>query len=278
MKGEGGQFGAKGTQYDIIHVCRKRLDEPTKVSWAKMRQWVKSELQRLRRLLESYKARELTSADIRVILRGKALEFYSRHYGQVYTSEDAPLSIRDALLGINRLLDEDTSGGEERPPSIVVGAGYEFLRLFSYKASLTRDEVGKSLRGTGIVPRELEALGLVREENKIVSAVPIRERFEIARLRPRREMKTEIDQAHFLIGAAMASSGVSIEDELTRGTWMVRRSVEAVLRWYAKTAITPDVRAAAELAATLLKTTLEQNRAKLVQEQGFLFDDVESAA
>ena len=25
MKGEGGQFGAKGTEYDIIHVCRKRL-------------------------------------------------------------------------------------------------------------------------------------------------------------------------------------------------------------------------------------------------------------
>ena len=25
QKGEGGQFGAKGTEYDIIHVCRKRL-------------------------------------------------------------------------------------------------------------------------------------------------------------------------------------------------------------------------------------------------------------
>ena len=28
QKGEGGQFGAKGTEYDIIHVCRKRLAEP----------------------------------------------------------------------------------------------------------------------------------------------------------------------------------------------------------------------------------------------------------
>ena len=73
-----------------------------------MRQWVKAELKRLRRLLESYKARELSDADIRVILRGKALEFYSRHYGQVFTSENEPLSIRDALLGINQLLDEDT--------------------------------------------------------------------------------------------------------------------------------------------------------------------------
>ena len=94
MKGEGGQFGAKGTEYDIIHVCRKRLEEPTPVSWPKMRQWVKAELHRLRQLLESYKARELSVADIRVILRGKALEFYSRHYGQVFTAENEPLSIR----------------------------------------------------------------------------------------------------------------------------------------------------------------------------------------
>ena len=48
MKGEGGQFGAKGTEYDIIHVCRKRLVEPQSVSWPKMRQWVKAELKRLR--------------------------------------------------------------------------------------------------------------------------------------------------------------------------------------------------------------------------------------
>lgn len=67
-----------------------------------MRQWVKAELHRIRALLESYKARDLSVADIRVILRGKALEFYSRHYGQVFTSENEPLSIQHALLGINQ--------------------------------------------------------------------------------------------------------------------------------------------------------------------------------
>ena len=41
------------------------------------------ELNRLRPLLESFKRRGLSEADIRVILRGKALEFYSRHYGKV---------------------------------------------------------------------------------------------------------------------------------------------------------------------------------------------------
>lgn len=274
MKGEGGQFGAKGTEYDIIHVCRKRLDAPMPVSWPKMRQWVKAELKRLRHLLESYHASELSDADVRVILRGKALEFYSRHYGQVFTSENEPLSIRDALLGINQLLDEDTGQPGQRPPSVVQPLAYHFLRLFGNQASLGRDEVGKSLRGTGIVQRELEQRGWIEERNKTVHRVPIRERFEQARLRPRREMKAELDQAHFLIGAAMPGSGVNIEEELARDTWMVRRSVEAVLDWYAKTAVEPEIQKAAKLAGDQLRRSREQNREKIQEEQGFLFDDL----
>ncbi|MBT3279563.1 MAG: DUF1156 domain-containing protein [Phycisphaerales bacterium] len=274
-KGEGGKFGARLVEYDIIHVCRKRLDEPQPVSWPKMRQWVKAELKRLRQLLESYKARELSDADIRVILRGKALEFYSRHYGKVYTAEDAELSIRDALLGINQLLDEDTGEPGERPPSILQPVCYQFLRLFGGKASLSRDDVGKSLRGTGMVQREFVERGWVEEKNKFVYRVPIKEHFEKTRLRPRKEMKTEIDQAHFLIGAALPGSGLNIEEELSRNTWAVRRSVEAVLQWYAKTAVEPEIADGAELAATLLRTSLEQRRSQLVHEQGFLFDDLE---
>jgi adenine-specific DNA methylase len=44
MRGKGGEFGAKGTEYDIIHVCRKRLEEPRSVSWPKMRQWVDAQV------------------------------------------------------------------------------------------------------------------------------------------------------------------------------------------------------------------------------------------
>ena len=277
-KGEGGQFGSRKIEYDIIHVCRKRLEEPTPVSWAKMRQWVKAELRRLRPLLETYKAGELSEADIRVILRGKALEFYSRHYGKVFTAEDVPMSIRDALLGINQLLDEDTGEPGERPPSILQPVAYQFLRLFGTNVSLPRDDVGKSLRGTGMRQEEFEELGWIEQRDKTVYRVSIKDRFGTLRLRPRREMKTDIDQAHFLIGAALPGSEVNIETELSRNTWAVRRSVEAVLQWYARTAIEPDIGQAADLAAKLLRRSLDQRRAQLVQEQGFLFDDLDEVA
>ena len=193
----------------------------------------------------------------------------------MFTAENEPLSIRDALLGINQLLDEGTGDPGERSPTAVQPIAYQFLRLFGRRQSLSRDEVSKSLRGTGIVQRELAQRGWVDEQSKVVHRVPIRERFEQARKRPRREMKTEIDQAHFLIGAAMPGSGVNLEEELSRDTWMVRRSVEAVLNWYAKTAVEPEVCKAAELAGTLLRRSREQNRDKLQQVQGLLFDDFE---
>lgn len=260
QKGEGGQFGAKGTEYDIIHVCRKRLAEPAPVSWAKMRQWVKSELSRFKLLLAAYKASELSDADIRVILRGKALEFYSRHYGQVLTSDDEPLLLRHALGGINQLLDEGTGDTTNNPPSIVQPVAYQFLRLFSPLTSRSADDVSKSLFGTTIRQRDFEDRGWVEERNRRVTAIPITHRFEYFRQRPRKEMKTEIDQAHFLIGGAMPNSGVNLQQELSKDTWMVRRSVDAVLEWYVRMAPEPEIRQASELARTILRQTLDKLR------------------
>lgn len=289
-KGEGGQFGSRKIEYDIIHVCRKRLEDPKPVSWPKMRQWVKAELARLRPLLESYKNRGLQDADVRVILRGKALEFFSRHYGKVLVSapggDDVVLSIRDALLGINQLLDESGSQPGERPPSLAQPVVYQFLRLFSTKSVLSRDEVSKLLRGTAIQQKDFEKSGSgpwVIEEDKAVRRVPIHDRFQKMRLRSRRELKTELDQAHFLIGAAMppkpGDTGVNIEKELERDTFLVRPGVDALLDWYSKTAAgtdEPGVPAAASIALQLLRAAFEAKRARMRQEDPMLFEEWEA--
>lgn len=287
-KGEGGQFGSRKIEYDIIHVCRKRLEDPKPVSWPKMRQWVKAELSRLRPLLESYKNRGLQDADVRVILRGKALEFFSRHYGQVLVSapggEGTPLSIRDALLGINQLLDESSGQPGERPPSLAQPVVYQFLRLFGAKSTLGRDEVSKLLRGTAVQQRDFAQYGWVSEEEKVVRRVSVYERFQKMRLRSRRELKTELDQAHFLIGAALppkaGDTGVNIEKELERDTFLVRPGVEALLDWYSKTpasADEPGAPAAAGIALQLLRAAFEAKRARMRQDDPMLFEEWESA-
>ncbi len=217
----------------------------------------------------------MSDADIRVILRGKALEFYSRHYGQVFTAEDQPLSIRIALGGINQLLDEGTTEAGGNPPSIVEPVAYQYLRLFTVQPSRTPDDVSKSLFGTTIRQRDFEDRGWVEERNRSVSAISIRQRFELCRKRPRKEMKTEIDQAHFLIGGALPGSGVNLEQELSKDTWMLRRSVDAVLEWYVKMAPEPEIRRASSLARAILRQTLERLRQQPaeLEKQLKLFND-----
>ena len=107
-KGQG-EFGSKQIEYDIIHVCRKRHGEPSPVSWAKMRRQVLDDVRSLRDLLEHHQKGGLPDADLQVIRRGKALEYFSRHYGKVFVDEGRPMSVEEALVGINQLLDEETS-------------------------------------------------------------------------------------------------------------------------------------------------------------------------
>jgi len=257
-KGATGAFGSRKIEYDIIHVCRKRLEEPKAVSWARMRRWVKDEAARLKELLEHSHGKELPESDLLVILRGKALEFYSRHYGQVFTGDGQVLGVRDALLGINLLLDDLLAGkdenGKRRPPDAAEPASRLFLRVFQSRRSMARDELHKTLRGTGVSQGDIEARGWIRVVGTQVNVIPIEERFQYftAPGRNRKVLKTDLDQAHFLIGAATPGSGVDVSDELNRATFQIKRSVDPILEWYALTDPDTRIQRAAKLALDLV--------------------------
>lgn len=255
-KGDNAQFGSQKIAYDIIHVCRKRLEKPEPVSWAKMRRWVRDEASRLKTLLEHSHGQSLSDADLRVILRGKALEFYSRHYGQVWIGQEI-LGVKEALLGINQLLDDLLAEGvaaTQRPPEAADPITRLFLRLFARRVSMPRDELHKSLKGTTVDTALLEDRGWVRVVGTTVHAVPVVERFQFftAPGRNRKIIRTDLDQAQFLTGAAMPRSGINIEAELDRETFNVKPSVDPLLDWIAQTDASADVRQAAVLAKNIV--------------------------
>lgn len=281
-KGATGAFGSRKIEYDIVHVCRKRLEEPKAVSWARMRRWVKDEAAQLKELLEHSHGKELPESDLLVILRGKALEFYSRHYGQVYTGDGQVLGVRDALLGINLLLDDLLAGkdenGKRRPPDAAEPTSRLFLRIFQGRRSMARDELHKTLRGTGVSQGDIEARGWIRVVGTSVNVIPIEERFQYftAPGRNRKVLKTDLDQAHFLIGAATPGSSVDVSDELSRTTFQIKRSVDPILGWYAQT--DPDT--GIQLAAKLALDLVSHWRAKPAKEPAFrqmtLFEQLEA--
>jgi putative DNA methylase len=281
-KGDLGQFGSKKIEYDIIHVCRKRLDKIEPVSWARMRRWVKSEATRLKELLEHTHGKELPLSDLRVILRGKSLEFYSRHYGQVFTGDGECLDVRDALLGINQLLDdllEDTSmTGGHRPPDSAEPASRLFLRIFTNQPEIPRDELHKTLRGTGLSQGDLEFRSWVRVVGKAVHVVPVHERFAYftERGRNRKVIKTDLDQAWFLIGAAAPNSGLKIDKELNNQNFRIKKSTDEILRWYADVEEDSLVRQSAQTALKLVEHwRTRDDRPQIVQPT--LFDYLEES-
>lgn len=282
-KGEKSQFGSQKIEYDVIHVCHKRLDAPDPVSWARMRRWVKDETVRLKKLLEHTHGKELPESDLRVILRGKSLEFYSRHYGQVFTGDGQLLDVREALLGINQLLDdllEDTSQtGGMRPPDSAEPPSRLYLRLFKNRTQMDRDELHKTLRGTGIAQADFEARGWIRVVGRTVHIVPIRERFAFftERGRNRKVIKTDLDQAHFLIGAALPNSGLKIDAELANPNFRIKKAVDDILKWYADVDHNPATRVAARTAAQLVEHwRTHKDRPKGIQ--ATLFDLLEENA
>ncbi|MHB1421471.1 MAG: hypothetical protein ACYCX4_18130, partial [Bacillota bacterium] len=263
-KGEGGAFGSRKIEYDILHVCRKRLEEPTAVSWAKMRRWVKEEVKNQQRILELYRNQDISEADIRVVLRGKALEFYSRHYGQVFTGSGEILSIRDALLGINQLLDDTGGDLVKRPPESALPVTRLFLSLFQNTETLPRDDVHKMLRGTTVTIDDLSELGWVKEVNKKVSVVPLEQRFAfLTRPGKRRDsIKLDLDIAHFVIGAAYPNSGFDIQKEFSEEKLNLKPSVEVILGWYAEMSPHEHIRQASELGRRLLQGWRKNNLSK----------------
>ena len=99
-KGEGaapGTFGSQTIEYDIIHVCRKRMVEPQPISWARLRRQITDDVRRIKNLLSQHHKEGLPAADLQVIKRGKALEYFSRHYGKVYVEQGRDFTIREAL-------------------------------------------------------------------------------------------------------------------------------------------------------------------------------------
>lgn len=129
-KGDG-QFGSQKIEYDIIHVCRKRTDEPRPVSWGRMRREVMNDVRQLQAVLENHAKEGLPAADIQVIRRGKALEYFSRHYGRVYVDEGRAISVKEALVGINQLIDDDADKSNDPPPVNAEPITRQFLRTLA---------------------------------------------------------------------------------------------------------------------------------------------------
>jgi DNA-directed RNA polymerase subunit RPC12/RpoP len=269
-KGEG-EFGSKTIEYDIIHVCRKRTDEPKPVSWGRMRREVMADVRQLQAMLENHAKEGLPAADIQVIRRGKALEYFSRHYGKVYVDEGRAISVKDALVGINQLIDEDADKGKEPPPVNAEPMTRQFLRTFSTSNELKRDQLQKFLKGSITTPEEFVQRGWCEEKNKVFTRIdPLAFAREWSG-RHRRRLTSDLDQALVLIGACFDGSGINASDTLNNENFRPHVALRSLLEWLSRNGPEQSSRSAAVRAVSIYRVW--QSSQAPQPAQGSLFDD-----
>jgi putative DNA methylase len=275
-KGEGskpGTFGSQQIEYDIIHVCRKRAEEPKAVSWGRMRREVLADVRQLQSMLENHTKEGLPAADIQVIRRGKALEYFSRHYGKVYIDEGRAISVREALVGINQLIDEDFNKVQEPPPVDAEPITRQFLRIFDGKTELARDQIQKFLRGSGLAPDEFEGRGWCTERNKVFTLV---EPLAFARDwhgKHRSRLTSDLDQALVMLGACYDGSGINASDTLKNDNFKPHPALKGLLDWLAKRGANPPMRNSASRALSIYNTWADANQQQVKQMALFLEDE-----
>ncbi len=271
-KGEG-EFGSKTIEYDIIHVCRKRTEEPKPVSWGRMRREVMADVRQLQAMLENHAKEGLPAADIQVIRRGKALEYFSRHYGKVYVDEGRTISVKEALVGINQLIDEDADKGKEPPPVNAEPITRQFLRTFDGATEIKRDQLQKFLKGSITTPDEFEQRGWCLENSRVFTRVnPL----DFAREwsgKHRRRLTSDLDQALVLIGACFDGSGINASDTLKNENFKPHVALKPLLEWLHRHGADQATRNAASRALSIYNAWAATQAVK--PQQGTLFEEYE---
>lgn len=268
-KGEKSQFGSQKIEYDIIHVCRKRIEEPKRISWARLRRQILADVRQLQGILEHHQNEGLPKADIQVVKRGKALEYFSRHYGQVYVEEGREFTVKEALVGINQLLDDQAENEGGSTPVKCEPISRQFLRIFHKTLEVPRDQMQKYLRGTGIGPSDFVSRGWTEEKKKIFHWVsPLT--FAQEHSAKFHTLHRDLDQAMVLVGACFADSGINVK-KLLSGDFKPHPALGDLLNWWVANGGNEEMRNAATTARQLYNTWAANNQ-QTVQEQYALFD------
>ena len=152
--------------YDLIHVCRKRRENPSDRSWAGVRQEVRRRARSELGAMEAgrYGNQPLPEPDVRLVCIGKCLELYSAHYDRVLDHEGNPLPLHKALQDIGAIVDQLVTRERPLPPELedIDALSYAWLRLLvPVRGEVGVDKVNKSLRAMQVNTEDLKKAGLI---------------------------------------------------------------------------------------------------------------------
>jgi len=152
--------------YDLVHVCRKRKEDPTSRSWAGIRQEVRRLARSELAAIEAgrYGNKPLPEPDVRLICIGKCLVLYSAHYDKVLDHEGKTYPLHKALQDISSIVDQLVTRERPLPPELeeVDSFTYAWLRLLAeHRREVNVDKISKSTRALQVSTEDLKKAGLI---------------------------------------------------------------------------------------------------------------------
>jgi adenine-specific DNA methylase len=158
-------------EYDILIFANKeQADE--EITLTELRQNLFFELQEMA-AEERERHDDLSKADLGVILRGKCMYYYSRHYPDVY-SEGEQAGIDEALDTVDSVIEQVLEGSINLPASI--DGVSEAYAAFVQRGPEEYDDLNKQLLAKNLSVSELEEEKLVKGSRDRKEPVPADER------------------------------------------------------------------------------------------------------
>lgn len=200
-------FGSRKIEYDIVHVCKKRLGSSPEIYWATLRRKIIESVKSRSFLLAQHKQSGLHLADLEVIIRGEVLEQYSTYYGKVKKNLAGDLmSVKEILLEANTIAQAMLQVAEqEKIPDFTDPETKIFFSLFRDGPSIEFNAARKRLKGSGLSLEEIIDLGWAKisksKAERIANVVSISERWNS--LARKKSFSSDLDQAHFAINCCL---------------------------------------------------------------------------
>lgn len=154
--------------YDLIHVCKKRQDngDIKKRSWAGVRHEIRTRAREEINRIEAgrYGSEKLLPADINIILIGKCLELYSKHYGSIIDHNGDVVPLQEALVSIRMMVEQLINTQHPLPSELehIDPISYVYLTCLCDRKEIQSDEVHKATRGILEIDAMMKA-GVIRK-------------------------------------------------------------------------------------------------------------------
>jgi len=161
-------MGKQAIAYDLVHVCKKRIEqsENRQRSWAGVREEIRKKARKEIEMIEAgrYGQERLSPSDVNIILTGKCLELYSKHYGMIVDYKGDVVPLDRALTSIRMMVEQIISIQQPLPSELehIDPISYIYLTCLCDRKEIKSDEVHKTTRGI-MEPDVLIKAGVIRK-------------------------------------------------------------------------------------------------------------------